>query len=223
MVREIEVFLLNLKYLTGEAAVFAQFGQNLSSQGVNVRGRGTLGVTKGGAKITFLDPTVTTLASLIWTVQKAHIGFLQGLLGSDSIAEPSIDLTKLRGGFASGDTGYLQMMRSLLEPLATYYASSIGGDADPATVTEFGRMAAADTQLAAAIRLQMIRLGVTDTALDSKDQPPTSQNLVFITQSASAATTPSPTDPIAGLPPVRSNADLLAIFGSAFPSGQNSP
>jgi hypothetical protein len=87
---EILNFALNLEYLEAEYYMRALTGSGLPSSMTS--GSGTQGKVTGGAAVKFRFPLVHGFAKRIAADEVAHVAFLRKALGSDAVAEPSIDL-----------------------------------------------------------------------------------------------------------------------------------
>ena len=84
-------FALNLEYLEAEYYLRAVTGQGLPSSLTG--GSGTQGSVTGGSVVPFQTPAVAYYAERIANDELAHVRFIRDVLGSSSVAEPTIDLT----------------------------------------------------------------------------------------------------------------------------------
>ncbi len=85
-------FALNLEYLEAEFYQRAAFGIGLSA--ADTSGQGQLGTVIGpvGTPVPFVTPAVQQYAQEIAADELAHVRFLRAALGSQAVAEPTIDV-----------------------------------------------------------------------------------------------------------------------------------
>jgi hypothetical protein len=83
-------FALNLEYLEAEFYLRAVTGSGLSSSLTS--GTGTQGSVTGGTLVPFQTAAVAYYAQRIANDELAHVRFIRDVLGSSSVAEPTIDL-----------------------------------------------------------------------------------------------------------------------------------
>lgn len=83
-------FALNLEYLEAEFYLRAVTGQGLPSSLTS--GTGTQGSVTGGSLVPFQTAAVAYYAQRIANDELAHVRFIRDVLGSASVAEPTIDL-----------------------------------------------------------------------------------------------------------------------------------
>ncbi len=84
-------FALNFEYLGAEYYLRALTGQGLSS--ADVTGVGTQGTVIGGSQVPFASPAIAQYAQRLAVDELQHVRFLRAVLGTNAIAEPTIDLT----------------------------------------------------------------------------------------------------------------------------------
>lgn len=83
-------FALNLEYLEAEFYSIAAFGQRLGAS--DTAGVGAQGTVTGGRQVTFTTDAVRQYATEIANDEINHVRFLRAALGSQAVAEPSIDI-----------------------------------------------------------------------------------------------------------------------------------
>ena len=87
---EILNFALNLEYLEAEFYQRAVTGIGLAS--ADTSGAGTKGTVAGGGAVPFTSSAIAQYAAEIAADELAHVRFLRAALGSNAVAEPTIDL-----------------------------------------------------------------------------------------------------------------------------------
>ncbi|PZO03114.1 MAG: hypothetical protein DCF28_07820 [Alphaproteobacteria bacterium] len=83
-------FALNLEYLEAQFYSFAAFGTGLAN--ADLTGVGTQGGVTGGRQVAFVDPVVRQYANEIAQDEIVHVKFLRQVLGSNAVAQPTIDV-----------------------------------------------------------------------------------------------------------------------------------
>jgi Ferritin-like domain len=83
-------FALNLEYLEAEFYQRAVTGIGLSA--ADTSGMGTQGTVTGGGAVPFATAAIAQYAAEIAADELAHVRFLRTALGSNAVAEPTIDL-----------------------------------------------------------------------------------------------------------------------------------
>jgi hypothetical protein len=203
-------FALNLEYLEAEFYSVAVTGATLSS---SVTG-GTSNAS-GGAKVTFTDSRVADIAAEISADETLHVKYLRTALGALAVAEPKINLNALGIGFTS-QAQFLMLARAFEDTGVSAYAGAatlLSGN----NLQAAAQILAVEAYHAGNIRLYVVQDGITVSATDSQDVPPTEQHFF-------------PTDTNA-LAIKRTTSQVLAIVyasstpgtksGGFFPSGVN--
>jgi hypothetical protein len=83
-------FALNLEYLEAEFYQRAVTGMGLTD--ADTSGTGTKGTVTGGGAVPFATAAIAQYAAEIAADELAHVRFLRTALGSNAVAEPTIDL-----------------------------------------------------------------------------------------------------------------------------------
>lgn len=205
-------FALNLEYLEAEFYLVATTGSGL---GAGDTGAAT-GPTTGGSKVTFTDSALAQIAAEIASDELAHVRFLRSALGAGAVPKPAINLNALGVGFAN-DAQFLTLARAFEDTGVSAYAGA-------ATLLTGNNLQAAAQILATEalhtgnLRLKVIQAGVTVTATDSQDKPPSAPSTYFNVDSN-------------GLSIKRTTSQVLSIVfassapgtthGGFFPNGVN--
>lgn len=217
-------FALNLEYLEAEFYTTATMGKTIDEVGIGISGSGKSGPTNGWHEVSFSNSLVFTgsVAMQIGQDERNHVTLLRTALqkaGITPVAKPEINLGALGIGFAN-EAQFLTLARAF-EDIGV---SAYGGAAQLSSVTSSpyigtaARILAAEAEHVANIRLQVARLAIATTALDSVDiiPPPSGTHFFSI-------------DPATGLTAIRTPAQVLflaynaanATSGGFFPMGVN--
>lgn len=211
-------FALNLEYFEANFYTFVTTGGGLqsSAQGTSP------GTITGGAKVSFVNPVVASIANQLATDEQEHVSFLRNAIsaaGGTPISMPTINLTPSGTTAVTTDATFLAAARqfetvgiSAYAGGAQYLVSNVAGLNYAAQILD------TEAQHEGFLRELCIALGVTSGAVDSQDIPPTSTT-VFNTNSN-------------GLNAVRTPSQVLQILyatpgaigttkGGYFPNGLN--
>lgn len=206
-------FALNLEYLEGEFYTCAVTGKTLIQSGV-VPGTASTGPTTGCQKVDFGNaPQVKMIAQQIMHDEQLHVKFLRSALGSAAVKKPEINLDAL--GFGFGNPSEFIKLARIFEDVGV---SAYGGAApliqSKTVLAAAARIALTEAEHAGNIRLKMVLLGLQQPPFDSKDKPPTWNQLFSVTTN--------------GFTIVRSTSEVLRIAyaggncsGGFFPEGFN--
>lgn len=217
-------FALNLEYLEAEFYTMATMGKTIDQVGIGISGSGRSGPTTGGHQVSFSNSTVFTgtVANQIGNDERNHVTLLRTALsnaGVEPIAKPEINLNALGIGFAN-EGQFLTLARVFEDIGVTAY----GGAAQLSSVTSSpyigtaARILATEGEHVANIRLQIARLAIATSKLDSVDIIPPPSGTYFFS-----------VDPSTGLTAIRTPAQVLylaynaanATSGGFFPNGVN--
>ena len=209
-------FALNLEYLEASFYLYVTTGNGLSSTDTG----GTNSVT-GGAKVTFTNSFVSTIAQNLATDEQAHVEFLRSTINSvfgagSAVPMPNLNLAAM--GAVTNDATFLALARALETTGISAYA---GGAqylvSNTTALTYAAQILDTEAQHEGVLRQACVQLGVTSPAVDSMDTPPT-------------ATAIFNTSPTTGFNPVRTPSQVLQIVyatpgvlgtsaGGFFPNG----
>src|ERR1700728_625281 len=217
-------FALNLEYLEAEFYTTATMGKTIDEVGIGISGSGRSGPTTGWHQVSFSNSTVFTgtVASQIGNDERNHVTLLRTALqnaGIEPVANPEINLDALGIGFAN-EAQFLTLAR-VFEDIGV---SAYGGAAQLSSVTSSpyigtaARILAAEAEHVANIRLQVARLAIATSKLDTVDIIPPPSGTYFFS-----------IDPSTGLTAIRTPGQVLylaynaanATSGGFFPNGVN--
>ena len=180
-------FALNLEYLESEFYTVATTGMTIDQLGIGITGSGTAGATTGGSQVNFSNATFMTsaIAMEIASDERAHVTLIRGALtaaGAQPVAKPAINLAALGIGFASL-AEFLTLARAFEDVGVTAYAGAAPLISSKAILGYAARIAQAEAEHVANIRLQVAVLGINTSALDSLDilPPPSGPNYFSLT------------------------------------------
>ena len=207
-------FALNLEYLEANFYSVATTGNTLST--TDNGGTASTSIT-GGKLITFSDPAVQAIALEIAADELHHVQFLQAALGSAAIACPTLNLNALGIGFGS-DAEFLTLSRAFEDTGVSAY----GGAATllSGSILQYAaQILPVEAYHASAARVQLIQKGITVSALDAQDVPPTASTYFTVYGGSVTASSTS-----AGLAVIRTPAQVLGIvFGVSTASTTTPP
>ncbi len=210
-------FALNLEYLEATFYLYVTTGSGLPAADMGT----SPGAVTGGAKVTFVNPVVASLATQLAKHEQQHVEFLRATIsavGGTPVSMPALNLAA--GGAVSNDATFLAASRQLE---AVGVSAYIGGaqylTSNITALNYAAQILDTESQHAGFVRELCIINGVTSPAVDSQDQPPTSSKIFN-------------TSPTTGLTPVRTTSQVLQIVygsvgslgitkGGFFPNGLN--
>ncbi len=218
-------FALNLEYLEAEFYTVATMGKTIDQVGIGIDGAGTPGPTTGGSMVNFSNNLVFTgqVAAEIGADERAHVKLIRGALsaaGITPVAKPAINLNALGIGFAN-EASFLTLAR-IFEDIgvsAYAYAAGVPTVSNSPYIGTAARILAAEAEHVGSIRLQVARLAVGTSMLDSVDIIPPPSGSLFLS-----------IDTNTGLVAARSPGQVLflayggaanATSGGFFPQGVN--
>lgn len=193
-------FALNLEYLEAEFYTIATLGKTIDQAGIGIDGSGTPGATTGGSAVNFSNNLVFTgqIAAEIGTDERAHVTLIRGALtaaGITPVAKPAINLAALGVGFAN-EASFLMLAR-IFEDIgvsAYSYAAGVPTVANSPYIGTAARILAAEAEHVGSIRLQVARLAIGTSALDSVDiiPPPSGTHFLSVDTSTGLVAARSP-------------------------------
>ena len=210
-------FALNLEYLEAEFYSYSTTGQGIGSR-VELTGIGTQGATTGGVQTNFTSTGTAQYAAEIANDEITHVQFLRGQLGNNVIAKPAININPL-GLDLSTEQGYLTLARAFEDVGVTAYNGAAAAISNKGYLSAAAAILAVEAYHAGILRLQNVQQGVPAGApLDSKDQPPTTTNLVP-TNASSLAFGRTPREVLRIV--YASPTATTPVPGGFFPAGAN--
>ena len=221
-------FALNLEYLEAEFYTKSFYGLTLEEfGGIPITGVGKQGPTTGGKKVKFeealedgaseVSGRLRAIAKQITNDEQTHVKLLHGLLGTQAIAKPAINLDALGTGFAN----YKQFL-DLARKFEDVGVSAYGGAATllSAYALSYGaRIALVEAYHASNLRLLVAENHVQSFPVDGLDVPPPPVGSLYFTvddQALAIVRTPSQVLAI-----VYANATAGTSAGGFFPLGVN--
>ena len=195
-------FALNLEYFEATFYSYIATGSGLPS---NLLPAGSGAVT-GGAKVTFTNSFVNTIAQNLMMDELDHVQFLQQTitsLGGTPVPAPALNLAAM--GAPSNDATFVALARAL----ETVGTSAYAGGAqylvsNPAGLTYAAQILHVEAQHEGALRQLCIQLGAASPAVDSMDYPPPPTGTQVFN-----------TNPTTGLNAVRTVSQVLQIVYAA--------
>lgn len=217
-------FALNLEYLESEFYTTGTTGKTIEQMGVGISGAGNSGPTTGWRQVSFGNNEIfsSAIVNQIANDERNHVTLIRTALqnaGVEPIAKPEINLNALGMGFAN-EAQFIAVAR-ILEDIGT---SAYGGAAQVPTFTSSpyigtaARILAIEGEHAASLRLQVARLEIATSKIDSADIVPPPSGTYFFSA-----------DPSTGLSVIRTPGQVLylaynaanATSGGFFPNGVN--
>lgn len=210
-------FALNLEYLEASFYAYVTTGAGLPAADMGT----SPGAVTGGAKVTFTNPVIASLANQLATHERQHVELLRATItaaGGTPVDMPALNLAA--GGSVTSDSTFLAAARQLEAVGVSAYAGGAQYLVSSVPALNYAaQILDTEAQHAGFLRELCIVNNVTSPAVDSQDQPP-SLSKVFNT----GATT--------GLNPVRTTSQVLQIVygavgslgvakGGFFPNGLN--
>ena len=210
-------FALNLEYLEASFYAYVTTGAGLPAADMGT----SPGAVSGGAKVTFTNPVVASIATQLATHERQHVEFLRATIsavGGTPVDLPALNLAA--GGTVNSDATFVAAARQLE---AVGVSAYIGGaqylTSNIAALNYAAQILNTESQHDGFMRELCIVLGVASPAVDSQDNPPTLAKVFD-------------TSPTTGLNPVRTTSQVLQIVyasagtlgvtkGGFFPNGLN--
>ena len=198
-------FALNLEYLEASFYSYITTGNGLSS---SVTGTSP-GTVTGGAKVTFSNPVVASVAAQLANDESLHVSFLRSTitgLGGTPVDLPALNLGAM--GAVTSDATFLTAARQLETVGVSAYAGGAQYLVSNATAVLYAsQILDTESQHESFLRQLCITLGVASPAVDSADYPPSSSQLFN-------------TSPSTGLYTLRTTSQVLGIvYGAAGQTG----
>ena len=195
MITDVDIlnFALNLEYLEAEFYTFATTGKSIDQLGIGVTGSGAAGPTTGGAQVSFASTGTTNYSAIFNEIaadERLHVSLIRGALtaaGAMPVARPAINLNALGVGFA-GLTDFLQLARAFEDVGVTAYGGAAPLISDKAILGTAARIALAEGEHAAAVRLLVAQTNTPTTLLDGLDILPPPSGRRYFSLDANALT-----------------------------------
>lgn len=220
-------FALNLEYLEAEFYTKSFYGITLEEFGIGVTGTGKQGPTTGGKRVKFemelgngreeATGRLRAIAKQITYDEQTHVKLLRGLLGTQAIAKPAINLDALGTGYAN----YKQFL-DLARKFEDVGVSAYGGAVtllSAAALSYAARIALIEAYHASNLRLLCAENKVQSFPVDGMDVPPPPVGSLYFTEDSTALAivrTPSQVLSI-----VYANPTAGTSAGGFFPLGVN--
>ncbi len=210
-------FALNLEYLEASFYLYVTTGSGLPTADMGV----SPGAVTGGAKVSFVNPVVASLANQLATHEREHVEFLRSTIsavGGTPVDMPALNLAA--GGAVTSDATFLAAARQLEAVGVSAYIGGAQYLTSSVTALNYAaQILDTEAQHSGFVRELCIVNGITSPAVDSQDMPPTSSQIFN-------------TSPTTGLNPVRTTSQVLQIVygavgslgvtkGGFFPNGLN--
>ena len=212
-------FALNLEYLEAQFYAYVTTGAGIPSADMGT----PTGATTGGAKVSFVNPFVNSIAQQLATDERLHVELLRTQimnLGGTPVSMPALNLAA--NGAVTNDATFLTAARQL----ETVGISAYAGGAqylvsNTVALTYAAKILDTEAQHEGFLRELCIQLGVASPAVDGQDLPPTATQIFN-------------TNPTTGFNAVRTTSQVLQIAygptaagktgvtsGGFFPAGMN--
>ena len=162
-------FALQLEYLEAEFYSVATTGRRIADAGIGVTGRGKAGATIGGSQVS-LDERTRVVAEAITRDELAHVAFLRGVLGSQAVAKPDINLEALGLGFRN-QTEFITLARAFEDVGVSAYGGAAPLIDNNRVLAAAARIALTEAQHAGVLRYLAYQGSVTIPPVDEQDVP----------------------------------------------------
>ena len=210
-------FALNLEYLEASFYAYISTGSGLPAADMG----SNPGAVSGGAKVTFTNTTVASVAAQLATDEREHVELLRSTItaaGGTPVSMPALNLAAM--GAVTSDATFLTAARQL----ETVGVSAYAGGAqylvsNPTAVLYGAQILDTESQHESFLRQLCISLGVASPAVDSLDIAP-SATAVFNTSSTSGLYTIRTTSQVLQLVYAASGQTGVSK-GGFFPNGLN--
>lgn len=162
-------FALQLEYLEAEFYTVATTGRRIADAGIAVSGRGRGGATVGGSQVS-LDERTRVVADAITRDEQAHVAFLRGVLGSQAVAKPDINLEALGVGFRN-QTEFITLARAFEDVGVSAYGGAAPLIDNNRVLAAAARIALTEAQHAGVLRYLAYQGNVPISPVDEQDVP----------------------------------------------------